>query len=226
MASLQLYDQLLQFPLFQGMSRGDLAQVAAHTRFDFLKHPAGKTIVCEDDSCRQLHFLLNGSLRVETSSDDRAYRVVEQMQAPYMLQPEALFGLTQRYTHTYIAATDVNFVTLAKEEVVRLMDQFLIFRLNLLGLYATQSQKQLRHPWRRHPKDLTERIVRFFTMHCIYPAGPKTFYILMNRLADEVGDSRLDVSRSLNDMQRRGVLILHRGRIEIPSLELLIQGAS
>ena len=63
-------------------------------------------------------------------------------------------------------------------------------------------------------------------MHCIYPAGPKTFYILMNRLADEVGDSRLDVSRSLNDMQRRGVLILHRGRIEIPSLELLIQGAS
>jgi hypothetical protein len=31
---LQLYDQLLQFPLFQGMSRDDLSQVAGHTKFD------------------------------------------------------------------------------------------------------------------------------------------------------------------------------------------------
>jgi DNA-binding GntR family transcriptional regulator len=43
----------------------------------------------------------------------------------------------------------------------------------------------------------------------------------MERLAVEVNDSRLDVSRALNDMQRRGLLELHRGRIVIPSLERL-----
>lgn len=224
MPSLQLYDLLLQFPLFQGMSGSDLTQVAGHTRFDFSKHAAGKVIVREGTPCKQMHMLLGGTLLVETWSDDHAYRVIEPLQAPWLLQPEVLFGLTQRYTHTYKAATDVNFVTLDKSEVMRLADQFLVFRLNLLGVYATQSQKQQSRPWRRNPATLTERIVRFFADHSIYPAGPKTFYILMQRLADEVGDSRLDVSRVLNALQNRGLLELYRGRIEVPSLEGLVQG--
>ena len=39
---MQLYDQLLQFPLFQGMSHDILALVAGHTRFGFLKTTAGQ----------------------------------------------------------------------------------------------------------------------------------------------------------------------------------------
>jgi len=46
--------------------------------------------------------------------------------------------------------------------------------------------------------------------------------ILMTRLAMEVNDSRLNVSRALNAMQQRGLLRLHRGRIEVPSLERLL----
>ena len=45
MAVLQIYDKLLQFPLFQGMSRDDLEIVAGHTRFGFMKLGAGKTVV-------------------------------------------------------------------------------------------------------------------------------------------------------------------------------------
>jgi hypothetical protein len=53
------------------------------------------------------------------------------------------------------------------------------------------------------------------------PTGQKSFHILMTRLADEVGDSRLDVSRALNQMQYDGLVVLHRGRIEVPQIELL-----
>ena len=45
MPTLQIYDQLLQFPLFQGMSRDDLEIVAGHTRFGFTKMPAGKLVI-------------------------------------------------------------------------------------------------------------------------------------------------------------------------------------
>jgi hypothetical protein len=44
----------------------------------------------------------------------------------------------------------------------------------------------------------------------------------MTQLAMEVGDSRLDVSNVLNAMQKDELIILHRGRIEIPSLERLL----
>lgn len=218
---MQLYDQLLQFPLFQGMSHDNLAQVAGHTRFGFLKTTAGQKVISEDAPCNQLYFLLAGTLEVETRSDDHSYTVIEQLSAPCMLQPEGIFGYNQHFTHTYTAIEESSFITIGKDEITRLTEEFLIFRLNLLNLYATMTQKLLRQPWRHHPENLSERIVRFLTTHCLYPAGPKTFRILMTQLANEVGDSRLDVSRALNQMQDAGLLQLHRGRIEVPRMERL-----
>ena len=219
---MQLYDHLLQFPLFQGMSRDNLAQVAGHTKFGFMKCAVGQTIVREDDACTQLYFLLSGKLRFETRSDDRSYRVIEQLEAPYMFQAEAVFGYNQRFTHTVTAIMESSFITIDKDELLRLSEDFLVFRLNLLNLYATQAQKLLRQPWRHRPESLSDRIVRFLVHHCVYPAGPKTIHILMTQLAAEVGDSRLDVSRVLNQLQRDGLLHLHRGRIEVPQMERLI----
>ena len=95
MATLQIFDKLLQFPLFQGMSRDDLELVAGHTRFGFVKVPQGKAIVKEGAACTHLYFLINGTIRVESRSDDRSYTVIEQMQAPFILQPESIFGYQQ-----------------------------------------------------------------------------------------------------------------------------------
>ena len=222
MAGLQIYDRLLQFPLFQGMSRDDLEIVAGHTRFGFLKVTAGRQIIQVGDPCTHLYFLINGTLKIETFSDDRRYSVTEQMSSPYILQQESIFGYYQRYTHNFYALTDANFLTLDKEEVVRLSEDFLVFRLNLMNHLATQTQKLIQSQWRRNPLSLRERIVRFLFQHTLYPAGPKTFHILMELLAEEVSDSRLNVSRTLNRMQAAGIIELHRGRIEIPQLERLL----
>jgi CRP-like cAMP-binding protein len=222
MASLQIYEKLLLFPLFQGMSRDDLEQVAGHTRLGFSKINAGTTVVADGDDCQQLFFMINGTLRVETMSDDRGYTVVEQLEAPVILQPEVIFGYTQRYTHTYIAQTDANFIAIGKDEVLRLSEDFLVFRLNLLNLFATKTQKTVRMLWQHVPDSLENRIVRFFAQHCLYPAGPKVFHILMNRLANELNDSRLDISRALNALQHEGKIVLRRGRVEIPQMERLL----
>ena len=60
MAVLQIYDRLLQFPLFQGMRRDDLEIVAGHTRFGFQKVTAGRQIIHAGDPCTHLYFLING----------------------------------------------------------------------------------------------------------------------------------------------------------------------
>ncbi len=222
MAVLQIFDKLLQFPLFQGMSRDDLEIVAGHTRFGFIKLNAGKTVIKSGDPCRQLYFLINGSLKVRTYADDYGYYVEEHISAPFIIQLESVFGYYQRYTHDFFAQTDVNFLTIDKEEVVRLTEDFLVFRLNIINHYATQTQKKMRQLWYRTPQSLEDRIVRFFAEHSLYPAGHKMISILMTRLADEVNDSRLNVSRILNDMQHRKLISLGRGKIEIPQLERLL----
>ena len=224
--NLQLYDHLLGFQLFQGLSRTELMQLAGSTKFGFLKETGGKPIVKADTMCRQLYFLISGSLELTTRSADGGYSLVEQLTAPWMIQPEALFGSQPRYTGSYATVGTCHFIILSKDEVLRLLDDFLIIRLNLFNILSTRAQRGVRQQWRNAPRALSERFVRFLLDRCTYPAGAKELRMLMTRLADELGDSRLDVSRMLNQLKAEGLLTLHRGRIVVPSLEKLLQGAT
>ncbi len=219
---LKIYDQLLQFPLFQGMSHADLMEVVTHTKLGFSKIAAGKRVAKEGENMAHLIFLISGAFHCETLSDDNGCRVVETISAPYTVQPERLFGITQRYTSTFKALTDSHLITIDKQEVLLLLETQLVFRLNMLNMLATDAQRSRRYAWRCAPANLRERLIRYFFLHTIYPAGAKTFYILMNQLADELNDSRLNISRVLNQLQEEGMIQLYRGRIEIPSIERLL----
>lgn len=219
---MTIYDQLLQFTLFQGMSRADLMEVVTHTKFGFTKVAAGKRIVKDGDKCTHLYFLTNGTLECETLSDDHRCRVVERISAPYTLQPERIFGLSQSYSSSFKATEPCNLITLDKQEVMLLLETQLVFRLNMFNLLAAHAQRLEHRAWRSAPQSLRERIIRFFFSRCLYPAGPKTFYILMQQIAQELNDSRLDISNALNQMQADQMITLHRGRIEIPMLERLL----
>lgn len=215
------YGQLLQFPLFQGLGRSELLQMAGNTRFGFYKQAADRVVVSEGQACSQLFFLVKGTLQIESRPDDHSYCMIEQLQAPWQLQPEVLFGLSLRYTQTVRTLTECHFIVLSKDEVLRLFDEIFIFRLNYLNLLASLGQQRSHRLWRRAPQTLSDRLVRFFVDHSVYPAGRKELRILMKQLGTEVNDSRLDVSRVLNEMQQKGLVELHRGRIVIPLLERL-----
>lgn len=221
MPHLQLYEKLLELPLFQGMSRDDLDTVVGQTRFNFGKFRPGEVVAKAGTECHHILFLLTGSLTVESKADDYSYAFIEDIAAPHMLQPEYLFGISPRYTRTYIAREDCSFITLSKTETLKLTDDFIIFKLNLLNIISTRAQKAAQCPWRPNVTDLRSLIYRFFSTHCLYPAGHKTVVIKMVKLAEELNDSRLDISRALNQMQSQGLLQLYRGRIIIPKLELL-----
>ncbi|MCR4604327.1 MAG: Crp/Fnr family transcriptional regulator [Prevotella sp.] len=226
MYDFQLYDHLLSFQFFQGLSRTELLQLAGTTKFGFMKLRSGQTLVSDGDLAQQLFFVVKGTMQLTTASADGGYQLSEQLDAPWLLQPEALFGSQTRFTCTCKATDDCHLITLSKQEVLRLLDTFLIIRLNLLNIFSTLAQKRSQHQWRSAPKSLRQRFIRFLLDRSCYPAGTKQLYILMTRLADELGDSRLDTSRMLNQLQDEGLLTLHRGRICIHSLEKLLQADS
>jgi CRP-like cAMP-binding protein len=216
-----IYERLLELPLFQGMSMADLTTAVGQTPFGFHKYDAGVQIIAEGDACNHLLFQLKGELEVSAMADDHGYEFIEQMKAPDILQPECFFGLTQRYTRGFRATTPCSFLALGKHEVNQLADIY-IFRLNLLNILSTQSQKHQRRLWHPAAGSLQKRIISFVESHCLRPAGPKTLKIKMTRLAEELNDSRLEISRTLNNMQAEGLIQLRRGVIFIPAMEKLI----
>ena len=113
-------------------------------------------------------------------------------------------------------------MSFSRKELMKLSDNYEIFRINQLNILTTQTQKSERRLFRIPPKTLEERIIRFFESHCLRPAGEKTFHIKMTRLAEEMNVKRIYVSNALNEMEEKGLIQLYRGIIVIPSLENLI----
>lgn len=95
MPTLQLYDTLLRFPLFQGMGANELSQLVAGTRLDFVKLEAGSTLLRSGDRNSRLLMLTNGSLQAMTHAADKGYTVAEEIRPPFIVEPERLFGLHQ-----------------------------------------------------------------------------------------------------------------------------------
>lgn len=218
---LQLYDKLIELPLFIGISTDELSDIVGQTKFGFHKLAVDKPLVSTDDKCTQLFFLMSGTLRVVSYADNYRYRIEEELSAPAVIQPEHLFGLQQRYTKDFIAHTDCSLLSLDKAEVLRLLDSYLIFRLNLLNSISMQAQRMSRIPWRQQSSDIRQQFVNFLRLRCLTQAGCKVLRIRMEELAKELHQSRLNVSRMLNALQNEGLLTMSRGIIIVPQLETL-----
>lgn len=218
---MNFYDKLVATPLFQGLSNSELMQIIGQTKFAFCKFAPEKNIRNEGEPCKSMAFLLDGKAKVVAFADDHGYSFEETVVAPYILQPERLFGLTQRYSFTFIADTCCDIMELYKNDIIRLSDEFIIFRLNLINIISTLSQKASRHAWQPCPNNDRARIIRFIKSHCSIPTGSKTIRIKMTRLAQESGLGRLAVSKVLNDLRTEGLLDFSRGIITIEALEKL-----
>lgn len=217
----QLYDKLLQFPLFQGLGYTDLKQIVAHTKFDFKKFASGETIVCDGDNCKHLYMLTDGTFEISATASANRYTVKETSKAPAMFQIEHLFGLHQQFSCHYKALSACSLIIIDKNELMWLAETFMVFRMNLLNILTTQVQKTEKRIWSQAPDNTEGLIIQFLVDRCRIPTGPKQFFILMNQLAKELNDSRLNISNALNHLQQLDYIKLHRGRIEIPEIATL-----
>ena len=205
------------------MSKGDLEEVVTHTRLGFETYNEGQYIVQENAPCHQLIFVLKGNFEVETIAANHNYSITEILHAPGLLQPERLWGLMQFYTKSFRCKTSCQILSIEKSEIMKLCDQYLIFRINLFNLLSTAAQRSERRLLRLTSASLEHRIIYFFADRCLQLAGAKTIKIKMTQLATEINDSRLDVSRALNNLQQMGLIRLRRNYIEIEKLEEILQ---
>lgn len=220
---MTLYELILGLPLFQGLSNSDLSNIVAQTKFEFRKAEEGTVYIKEGAPCTSITFLLKGLSVIHSHANDYSYSVSETVSAPQMFGLYHLFGLSQYFPGDVEAASPCSLLMLTKEDVMRLCDEYFVFRINLMNRFSKAIQRLDRYRWAKEPTEISNSIVSFFSLHSYYPAGHKVFNITMQQLANEVHQSRLNVSRQLNSWEEASLVRLSRGRIDIPHLERLIQ---
>ncbi len=217
-----MFDTLLQLPLFQGLAQEDFTNILEKVKLNFTKHKAGEVIVKAGDTCSQLIFVLKGEISSYTSSADTSYCFTEYFQAPYVIEPQSLFGMTTSYVSTYAAQTETHTVSISKAFVMSELFKYDIFRLNYMNIISSRVQNLNNRLWTKATDSLEKRIGSFILTHIERPTGKKILKIKMEVLAQVVNDTRMGVSRALNSMQKKGLLELHRGEMIIPDTEKLL----
>ena len=218
-----MYDNLLQLPLFQGLCKDDFTTIIEKVKFHFLNYKENDIIRQQGDPCNQLVFLLSGELTMKVADEEEGYTLSETLQAPHIIEPYSLFGMSTRYTATYLAKTDATLLTIDKAYVYTELNNYEIFRLNFLNILSNRIQVSHKKLWSNHMRSLKEKFVYFLLDRCQKPQGDKVLHITMEELARIINETRINVSRMLNDMQQQGLVQLRRKEIHIPALEKLTE---
>lgn len=219
---MTIYTKLLRLPFFQGIDRDELEAMASKIRFDFQKYDEGAWIARENDRCATLTLVMTGSVEAEAISADHSYSLREQIDAPCAIELERIFGLRQHLARGYRATTPCNVLRLQKDDVLRLCAQSLVFELNVLNTISTSAQRAGSAFWRTPPTTIPRKIATFVAHRSLRPAGPKTLSIRLTDLGSAIGESRLNVSRSLHGLEAQGLVALARQTIIIHRLEQLL----
>lgn len=218
----EYYYRLISLPLFQGLTREDTLNMAGCARFDFRRAKEGEVLVSEGQECRELIFIIQGSITMSERAADGAYTLTEYLEAPLVVQPERLFGRQPNYTRRVTADSDnVQLLIVSKADVRDHLFSFPTFHLNYLNYVCSQPQRHLGQLWTPMPQGLRERFVRFLRERSQYPAGHKRLQVGMSELAGQLLGTRLAVSRMLHQMEDEGLLHHQRSLIDIPSLQQL-----
>ncbi len=217
-----MFDTILQLPLFQGLAHDDFTCILEKVKLHFTRHKAGEKIATAGENCTRLIFVLKGSVSSCTTAKDASYSLIEYLQAPCLFEAQSLFGMSTTYVSTYAAEGEVHTVSIDKRFVLDELLKYEIFRLNYINLISNRTQILNARLWEPIPDSQEERISRFILHHCERYAGTKVLKIKMEKLAQFMNETRLSISKTLNSMQDKGLLELHRGEIVIPEASLLI----
>ena len=213
-----MYEALLQLPLFQGLCTDDFTCIIEKVKFHFRSYSGNEIIMNQGEVCNQLAFLLEGNLLSKRTDDKHGFRLIETISAPAIIEPYSLFGMYPYYESTYQAQEEIKLLVIDKSYILSELSNYEIFRLNYLNLLSNRAQVNHRRLWNTHIGSLDEKLANFFSLRCIKPEGVKILQIGMEELAELINETRINVSRKLNDLKEKGIIQLKRKEIFIPEL--------
>lgn len=155
------YQNLMQLPLFQGVSRSKLMELVEKTRFHFLKYEDGEKVASRSDACTHLKFLISGKLRCEMSTYDCKIKLSQILHAPDIIAPDHLFGRNTHYPGNFFAEGQVGVMQIEKSTFMNFMQDEPIFLINMLNILSRRCQKGKETLLSISQGDLRERLAHW-----------------------------------------------------------------
>ena len=141
LAMNSMYQQLMQLPLFQGVSTDVITALVEKLPFHFLKFRNGEQIFAAGDQCSHIRFIVSGRVRLETPCDHLRVSLLQTLETPHVLAAEYLFGRETTYPYSAFADGPCGILQLRKSDYIKMLAFDKVFLFNILNYLSSGSQR-------------------------------------------------------------------------------------
>lgn len=204
--NVNMFDKLMELPLFQGASHEQISALVAKIPFHFLKFSNGQRIIASGSASTHLRFIVSGKARSVTSGAAARVAVAQTLSAPNVVGADFMFGREPAYPFDLYAVGDCGILQLSKADymsIVRSDDVFLFNILNYLSRNAQKPKLSLQHM--SHGL-VAERIAFMVSMFTSKASADIAITFRQKDLCLMLGTRRTALVSALSSLKARGIV--------------------
>ena len=217
-----MYQQLMQLPLFQGVSTEKITALVEKLPFHFLKFRNGEQVFAAGDPCTHIKFIVSGQVRLETPFPKLRITMHQTVSNPHVLAAEYLFGRDTAYPYTAISDGACGILQLRKSDYIKMINSDKVFLFNILNYLSSGSQRSLQMPLTVKDGSVAERLAMIVDNLSISGATNIGFRYKQKDLCTLLGTQRTTLVSMLDRLSDQGIVDYDSNELKILDLQGLI----
>ena len=201
-----MYQQLMQLPLFQGVSTDKITALVEKLPFHFLKFRNGEQIFAAGDPCTHMRFIVSGRVRLETPCDHLRVSLFQTLSTPHVLAAEYLFGRETTYPYPAVAEGSCGLLQLRKSDYIKMLGTDKVFLFNILNYLSSGSQRSLDSILATRDGSIMERLAMLVDALTITGATDVMLRFKQRDLCALLGTQRTTLIASLDKLSDEDIL--------------------
>lgn len=201
-----MYQQLMQLPLFQGVSTDKITALVEKLPFHFLKFRNGEQIFAAGDPCTHMRFIVSGRVRLETPCDHLRVSLFQTLSTPHVLAAEYLFGRETTYPYHAVAEGSCGLLQLRKSDYIKMLGTDKVFLFNILNYLSSGSQRSLDSILATRDGSIMERLAMLVDALTITGATDVMLRFKQRDLCALLGTQRTTLIASLDKLSDEDIL--------------------
>lgn len=200
------YLQLLQLPLFQGISADKITALVEKLPFHFLKFNGGEQIFAAGDPCTHVKFVVSGQVRLETPFSRLRITLRQTLASPQVLAPDSLFGRENNYPCSAVANGPCGILQLRKSDYTTMVSSDKVFLFNILNYLSSGSQRGTALTLAIKDGSVAERLAMLMDLLVVNGAEDIVLHYKQKDLCSLLGTQRTTLITTLDKLSDEGII--------------------
>jgi CRP-like cAMP-binding protein len=217
-----MFDIVYNSPLFKGLTIAELTGLFLHIQYQVKSFRSGEILAQAGDDVNRVILLLSGCLQGEMIDFGGNSLKIEELQPPQMVAAAFLFGPKNVFPVFLSAKTDGKILVIPKKEFIVLLSKEPRVMVNYLNIVSGKAQFLSEKITFLSLKTIKEKIA-YYLLQKMKNGRSSVISVeqTQTNLADLFGVTRPSLTRTILEMEKKGILNWSRDHVLISDLKQL-----